>query len=152
MRGASRGHLAQSLVEVADQILGSFQPHRDSHHAVAEALASASLRIADVLKTDQQKSDQKRHRIHKRNPSEKERRQSGGTVSVDRNCTHYGRRCCSSTGSFPRDHSQVAEGSQRDALEGIFDRRGYCMVPRMPETGKVAEKALKTSGAGAGEP
>jgi hypothetical protein len=37
-------------------------------------------------------------------------------------------------------------------LEGIFDKRGYCMVPRMPETGKASEKALKTSDAGAGEP
>ena len=37
-------HLAQRLVEIADEILGSLQPHRDSHHPVTEPDRGATLR------------------------------------------------------------------------------------------------------------
>ena len=58
------------------------------------------------------------------------------------------RRGCSSAGSLSRDHSQMAEGGQthriptrqRNALEGIFDRRRYDTAPRMASTSKTIKE------------
>src|SRR5690348_2678486 len=39
----TRETLGQRLVEIADEILGSLQPHRDSHHPITETDRGAAL-------------------------------------------------------------------------------------------------------------
>jgi len=60
----------------------------------------------------------------------------------------FSRRRCSPTGSLPRDYSPVAEGGQthriptrqRDALEGIRDRRRSSSAPGMASTSKTMKE------------
>src|SRR6266568_6797582 len=60
----------------------------------------------------------------------------------------FGRRRGSPAGSLPRDRSQVAEGGQtqwiparqRDALEGILNRRRYDTASRMASSSKTSQQ------------